>query len=144
VLWGVGVVAEVVLFIYAGRVLQRVGAIAMMGIGAAGSVVRWGLMAMDPSFGVLIALQLLHGLSFGATHLGTVHAIQERVRPDQAASAQALHSALSSGILMGLAMMVSGVLYGALQGVSYAAMMGLSVVGWMLVAWAGAAQRRRD
>jgi PPP family 3-phenylpropionic acid transporter len=142
-LWGVGVVAEVVLFIYAGHVLRRIGAIAMMGIGAAGSVLRWGLMAIDPSFGVLVGLQLLHGLTFGATHLGTVHAIQERVRPDQAASAQAMHSALSSGILMGLTMMLAGVLYGSLQGLSYVAMMVLSLVGWALVGWAAVKQRRQ-
>lgn len=135
ILWGVGVVAEVVLFAYAGRVLARIGALAMIAIGAAGGVLRWGLMAVDPSFGVLLGLQLLHGLTFGATHLGTVHAIQERVGTDQAASAQALHSALSSGVLMGLAMMLAGSLYGAFAGVSYLAMMVLSLAGLGLVVW---------
>ncbi|MBU2531418.1 MAG: MFS transporter [Alphaproteobacteria bacterium] len=135
ILWAVGVVAEVVLFAYAGRVLKRIGAIWMIGIGAAGGVVRWGLMAADPSFGMLIVLQLLHGLTFGATHLGTVHAIQERVAPDQAASAQALHSALSSGILMGLSTMLAGSLYGNFQGVSFLALMAMSGVGLALVGW---------
>ena len=133
ILWGVGVVAEVVLFAYAGRALLRVGALAMIAIGAAGGIVRWGVMAVDPSFAVLLVLQLLHGLTFGATHLGTVHAIQERVGADQAASAQALHSALSSGVLMGLTMMLAGSLYGGFQGLSYLAMMGLSIVGLGLV-----------
>ena len=135
ILWGIGVVAEVVLFAYAGRVLARVGALAMIAIGAAGGVLRWGVMAADPSFGVLLVLQLLHGLTFGATHLGTVHAIQERVGTDQAASAQALHSALSSGVLMGLTMMLAGSLYGAYQGVSYIAMAGLSLAGLGLLWW---------
>ncbi len=135
ILWGVGVVAEVVLFAYAGRVLARIGALAMIAIGAAGGILRWGVMAADPSFGVLLVLQLLHGLTFGATHLGTVHAIQERVGTDQAASAQALHSALSSGVLMGLTMMLAGALYGAYQGVSYLAMMVLSLGGLGLVMW---------
>jgi PPP family 3-phenylpropionic acid transporter len=135
ILWGVGVVAEVVLFAYAGRALARVGAVTMIGIGAAGGILRWGLMATDPSFAVLLGLQLLHGLTFGATHLGTVHAIQERVGADRAASAQALHSALSSGVLMGLTMMLAGSLYGAFQGVSYLGMMVLSVVGLALILW---------
>lgn len=135
ILWGVGVVAEVVLFAYAGRALARVGAVTMIGIGAAGGILRWGLMAIDPSFGVLLGLQLLHGLTFGATHLGTVHAIQERVGADRAASAQALHSALSSGVLMGLTMLLAGSLYGAFQGVSYLGMMVLSVVGLVLTLW---------
>ena len=133
VLWGVGVVAEVVLFAYAGRVLARIGAVAMIGIGAVGGIVRWGLMAADPGFAVLLVLQLLHGLTFGATHLGTVHAIQERVGTDQAASAQALHSALSSGVLMGLTTILAGSLYAALAGVSYLAMMALAAVGLALV-----------
>jgi len=135
ILWGVGVVAEVVLFAYAGQLLARIGAIAMIAIGALGAVIRWALMAADPSFVVLLVLQLLHGLTFGATHLGTVHAIQERVGADRAASAQALHSALSSGVLMGLTMMLAGRLYGSYAGMSYLAMAGLSVAGLGLVAW---------
>jgi MFS transporter, PPP family, 3-phenylpropionic acid transporter len=133
ILWGVGVVAEVLLFAYAGRLLARIGALAMIGIGAAGSVVRWGLMATDPSFGVLLVLQLFHGLTFGATHLGTVHAIQERVGADRAASAQALHSALSSGILMGMTTMLAGAVYGPLLGGSYLVMVVLALVGGALV-----------
>ncbi|MFY0611649.1 MAG: MFS transporter [Hyphomicrobiaceae bacterium] len=135
VLWGVGVVAEVVLFAYAGWVLARIGAVAMIAIGAIGAVIRWALMAVDPSFAVLFVLQLLHGLTFGATHLGTVHAIQERVGADRAASAQALHSALSSGVLMGLTMMLAGRLYGNYAGMSYLAMAGLSLIGLALTVW---------
>jgi PPP family 3-phenylpropionic acid transporter len=133
ILWGVGVVAEVLLFAYAGRLLARIGAITMIGIGAAGAIVRWGLMAIDPSFGVLLVLQLLHGLTFGATHLGTVHAIQERVGADRAASAQALHSALSSGVLMGVTTMLAGAVYGPLLGGSYLVMMVLAMIGGALV-----------
>lgn len=133
ILWGVGVVAEVLLFAYAGRLLARIGAITMIGIGAAGAIVRWGLMAIDPSFGVLLVLQLFHGLTFGATHLGTVHAIQERVGADRAASAQALHSALSSGVLMGVTTMLAGAVYGPLLGGSYLVMMVLAMIGGALV-----------
>lgn len=136
-LWGVGVVAEIVLFAYAGSVLLRIGAVAMIALGAAGGIVRWGLMALDPSFVALVFLQLLHGLTFGATHLGTVHAIQERVGADRAASAQALHSALSSGVLMGLTTVVAGGLYENFEGVSYVAMMGLSMAGFALALWVG-------
>jgi len=134
-LWGVGVVAEVVLFAYAGQVLKRISALAMMAIGAVAGVVRWGLMALDPAFGVLVVLQLLHGLTFGATHLGVVHAIQERVEADQAASAQSLHSALSSGIMMGGAMALAGWLYAPLGGLSYLAMAALSGLGGLVVMW---------
>ena len=133
VLWGIGVIAEVVLFAYAGQALKRIGALNMIAIGAAASLVRWGAMASDPSFGVLVALQLLHGLTFGATHLGVVHAIQERVRPDQAASAQSLHSALSSGIMMGFAMALAGALYAPLGGLSYLVMVVLAAAGGALV-----------
>ena len=133
VLWSIGVIAEVVLFAYAGRALKRIGALNMIAIGAAGSLVRWGAMASDPSFGLLVVLQLLHGLTFGATHLGVVHAIQERVRPDQAASAQSLHSALSSGIMMGGAMALAGAIYGPLGGLSYLVMVVLAAGGGALV-----------
>ena len=133
VLWSIGVIAAVVLFAYAGPALKRIGALNMIAIGAVGSLVRWGAMASDPSFGLLVVLQLLHGLTFGATHLGVVHAIQERVRPDQAASAQSLHSALSSGIMMGGAMALAGSLYGPLGGLSYLVMVVLAAGGGALV-----------
>ncbi len=99
VLWGTGVISEVALFMYAGHAMARIGAVGMLGLGAGAGVIRWTLMAFDPSFAGLFALQLLHGLTFGATHLGAVHPdpaarrhVPCRKRPDPAFRPQRRHN----------------------------------------------------
>jgi PPP family 3-phenylpropionic acid transporter len=86
-------------------------------------------MANDPGLGALIGLQLLHGLTFGATHLGGVHLVSRLVRPDRAATAQALHATVTSGIGMGGAVLIAGQLYGPFAGASYLAMTALCASG---------------
>ena len=44
-------------------------------LGGAGAVLRWTAMAFDSPVALLPVLQCLHGLSFGATHLGAMHAL---------------------------------------------------------------------
>src|SRR5262245_38392817 len=71
VLWGLMVVGEIILFALARRLPPWLGPIPLIGIGAAGAVVRWSAMALDPPVVLLPFLQFLHGLSFAATHLGS-------------------------------------------------------------------------
>ena len=55
---------------------------------ACGGMLRWIGMAFDPPALMLAALQLLHGLSFGATHLGALMFLARHAQPAQAATAQ--------------------------------------------------------
>src|SRR5213078_1641342 len=87
-LWSLGVVAEIVLFAISGRLPAFLGPAALLGIGAAGGVIRWGVMALNPPAILLPALQCLHGLSFGATHLGSVQFLARAAPEDRAATAQ--------------------------------------------------------
>ena len=41
-------------------------------IGASSAVVRWLVTAQDPPIAILVAVQLMHGLTYGATLLGTM------------------------------------------------------------------------
>ena len=128
-LWAIGVVAEIVLFAYSGTVVRLIGANGLLLAGALAAVVRWALMAVDPPLWALAVLQLLHGLTFGATHLGAVHFIAAQVAPAQAGTAQALHSSVTSGIAMGLATLLAGQLYPQLGGRTYLAMSVLAAFG---------------
>lgn len=128
-LWAVGVIAEIILFAYSGPVVRAVGAGGLLLAGGVSAALRWTLMAFDPPLGVLIPLQALHGLTFGATHLGAVHFIAAIVPPAQAGTAQALHASVTSGIAMGLATLVAGRLYPEFGGRGYLAMAALSVLG---------------
>src|SRR5262249_60206403 len=57
-------------------------------LGAAGAVVRWSAMAFDPPLALLVPLQCLHPLSFGATHLGALGFVARAAPAELGATAQ--------------------------------------------------------
>jgi PPP family 3-phenylpropionic acid transporter len=127
-LWAISIAAEVALFAASGWFVARLGAVGLLAGGAAAGVVRWLAMAFDPPLVALVPLQLLHALSFGATHLGAMHHIERSVASEQAGTAQALY-ATASGLAMGGATLVAGALYGTIAGRSYLAMAALAGAG---------------
>ncbi len=127
-LWGLGVIAEIVLFAFSGRLPAFFQPIVLLMIGALGGAVRWGAMAFDPPIVALPFLQLLHALSFGATHLGALTYLARNAPPGQSATAQGYH-AIAQGAVMAGAMGLSGVLYEAFGGHAYAAMALTAIVG---------------
>ncbi|MBN8920101.1 MAG: MFS transporter, partial [Rhizobiales bacterium] len=108
-------------------------------LGAASATLRWTLMAFDPPFALLPWLQLLHGLSFGATHLAAIYYVAGAAAPGRAASAQGL-LAWTNGLVMAAAMMAAGFLYKAHGAAAYGAMAMLAAAG---AVWAIAATRVR-
>jgi PPP family 3-phenylpropionic acid transporter len=128
-LWAEGVVAEIVLFWYSAPLLARFGPLGLMALGGIAGIVRWSLMGVLPGLGAAAGLQLLHALTFGASHLGAMHFMAKNVPPGAAASAQSLYAALSGGLGSGLVMLVAGVLYTAYGGQAYPFMALLSAAG---------------
>ncbi len=128
-LWALGVVAEIVLFALQGRLpplLQQPTVLLM--VGAAGGALRWAAMALDPPVFVLPFLQLLHALSFGATHLGALGYVARNAPAGQGATAQG-YLAIALGAVMAAAMGLSGVLVEAFGVRAYAAMALAAVAG---------------
>jgi MFS transporter, PPP family, 3-phenylpropionic acid transporter len=128
-LWALGVVAEIVLFALSGRL--PLTPTALLSIGAAGAVIRWTAMALDPPPALLPALQCLHGLSFGATHLGAVGFVARAVPFEIGATAQG-YLAVAFGLVMAAAMGASGVLYARWGSLAYGAMALVAAAGGML------------
>ena len=92
--WASGVFAEVLFFLLARHEFSAQGsAMNCLLLGAAAAGVRWDLMVITPGPLVLLLLQLTHGLTFGATHLGTVSLLSQLAAPARRAQAQAWHSA---------------------------------------------------
>jgi PPP family 3-phenylpropionic acid transporter len=118
-LWALAVVAEIVLFAFSGRL--PLGPTALLIAGAGGAVVRWGAMALDPPGVLLPALQCLHALSFGATHLGALGFVARAAPAQYGATAQG-YLAVALGLVMAAATGVSGVLYATSVDLAYAAM----------------------
>lgn len=129
VLWSLGVLAEVVLFAISAWFIRRVGPISLILAGAVAAVIRWVVMTFDPPLVLLFPLQILHGLTFGATHLGAMHFIHRTVPQEQAGTAQAVFAAATGGVAMGSATLLAGTIYGPLGGASYGAMAALGAVG---------------
>ena len=129
-LWTVGVVAEIVLFAISARLAldPRV----LLFAGAAGGAARWAAMAFDPPAALLLLLQWLHALSFGATHLGALNFVARRAPAGLGASAQG-YLAVALALAMAGAMGVSGELYARWQSGAYWAMAALAALGGLVL-----------
>ena len=90
--------------------------------------VMW-VTAFDPPLAGLLAVQVLHGLTFGATHLGAVHYISRTFPEGRQGTVQALHSSVTAGIAMAGATALAGVLYAGYGAASYLAMAAFALVG---------------
>ena len=136
-LWGIGVIAEIALFALSGPIVRRLGPARLLGLAAAAGVVRWTATALTTALPVLMAVQLLHGLTFGAAHLAAMRFLGRAVPVQVSASAQGLYSATAMGAAIGGALMLSGFLYQAAGGAAFHAMAALSLLGGIaaLVLW---------
>lgn len=127
-LWAISVIAEVWLFAFSGAVVARIGAVGLIGLGAAAAIVRWLAMGFDPPLVLLVPLQVLHGATFAAAHLGAIHFIARAVPEAQAGTAQALYASVTGGLGMGGAILLAGPLYADFGGRAYWAMALLGAV----------------
>ena len=128
-LWAEGVIAEVVLFAVGATLVRRLGPVTLIALGGIGGVVRWTVTALSTDLSVLVWVQALHALTFGATHLGAIHFIARSVPTALSATAQSLYSATVAGLVAGVAMGVSGKMYAAFGGHAYLLMAAFAALG---------------
>ena len=129
-LWALGVVAEIVVFALSPRF--TISPVWLVIIGASSAVVRWLVTAQEPSIAILVAVQLMHGLTYGATLLGTMGLLVRNVPSHVAARAQG-YLAACSGVVASSASILSGVVYAQHgQGVYYV-MAGMGAVGGIVI-----------
>ena len=128
-LWAIGVVAEVILFAFGAILVRQLGPIGLLLLGGVAGMLRWVLFALFTSLPVLVLIQLLHALTFAATHLAAVYFLVRQAPAGLAATAQGLYGAIAWGGLFGLAMLASGTLYAAFAGAAFHAMAAMCLVG---------------
>ena len=128
-LWAEGVLAEIVLFALGGGLAARLGPARLLAIGAIAGIVRWVGFATEPGLGLLVVLQALHALTFGAAHLGAMLYLVRAVPPEHSASAQALYSGAAMGLVMGAATILAGALYDDVGAGAFYAMAAMSAAG---------------
>ncbi len=129
-LWAAGVGVEIAFLWLSGKgLLGRASPAMLLGAGAIGSILRWGLTALSPPLWALFALQSLHALTFAATYVGFLRFAADHVPEEHAALAQALNSALSGGIIMAAASAASGYFFARIGAGGFAVMIIPAVCG---------------
>ena len=120
--WAVGVLAEVALFALARSYRDKISPPLLLALAALGGVVRWPLLAVVEDAAILLALQSLHGFTFGAGHLGAMAFLGKTIPAEHSATGQSLYYALVGGILAGAMFPLAGLLYARIGGNAYLVM----------------------
>jgi PPP family 3-phenylpropionic acid transporter len=116
-LWVLGVLAEIVVFALSPRFTLPPAILVV--IAALTAVARWTITAQAPPIGVLAVVQLMHGLTFGLTQVGTMGLMVHHVPPHVMARGQGFLAACS-GIVAGSVSILTGAVYAHYgQGVYY-------------------------
>ncbi len=141
-LWALGIVSEVIVLALAGRYLGgRRGAVALLLSGAFIAVLRWAGMTLDPGLPLLVALQLAHGFTFAATHLGSIFLLGLLAPPSMQSQVQGWLAAAWAGIMAVLTSLV-GQYYGTWGENVYGGMAVIAAIGLALLAAVALATRK--
>ncbi len=98
-LWGLGVAAEVLLFIYMHKWQARTPLKLIMLVALLATLVRWLLIAwFSDQFFVLLLAQCLHAFSFGAMHAAAIQFVHKHFSQENQGKAQALYSSSGFGL----------------------------------------------
>jgi PPP family 3-phenylpropionic acid transporter len=133
-LWAEGVVAEIVLFAWAGAVLQRLPPLRLLALAGGLTVLRWAATALSADLAVLIPAQALHAASFGAVHLATVHYLRDHTPLELQASAQGFYAAIGGALLSGLLAPIGGWLFGHAASDAFWVMAAIALIGTIVAA----------
>lgn len=131
VLWAVGVTTEIVFLWFLEPLRRRMGSRNLLAVGGAAAILRWTALAFSPPLWLLFPLQALHTLSYAATFLASLQLVEALSRPRNASAAQAINSALSGGVLSGLATLASGWLFDRTGAHGYLLMSAMSACGFI-------------
>lgn len=99
ILWAVGVLAEIVMFWFAPRLIARVGASRLLSICLAIGAVRWVVTALfADSFAIMAAAQLTHAFSFAVFQSCIMQLMVAYFPGRRAVAGQSLLYGFSSGV----------------------------------------------
>ena len=128
-LWSESVVAEVVVFLFAGRTLvDRLGPAGASVLAAIGGIVRWAVLAQSGTVAAAALVEPLHGLTFALQHLACMRLLGQIVPPHLAGTAQAFYNTVAVGAATAFLTLVCGPLYGAFGPGGFWVMGGLCAV----------------
>jgi PPP family 3-phenylpropionic acid transporter len=107
-LWVLGVLAEIAVFALSPRF--TLSPAMLMVVGGLCATMRWLITAQEPPVAILVVVQMMHGLTYGLTQVGTMELLVRHVPGQMTARAQGYLTAVT-GIAMSSAAMLSGIIY---------------------------------
>lgn len=90
--WIVAVGAEVIVIAFSGRLIKRFGVVTAIIIAFIAMAIRFFVLANTPSWGIILAIQLLHAFTFGAYHPAAIRIINQMTPEAFRATGQTLVS----------------------------------------------------
>lgn len=95
--WTVGVVSEIFFLFYAENIKRCIGLKAMIAAGILATSLRWALVSLTTSAELLVAIQALHGVTFGVYHAAAVQYVDRLSGEAIKNTGQALYTAATFG-----------------------------------------------
>jgi PPP family 3-phenylpropionic acid transporter len=141
-LWGLGVLAEVLVFLYTDQLVERMGVRAMLAGSLVLAAVRWALIGSTDALGWLLVAQTLHAATFATFHAAAARHTHELFPGAQRSSGFALYSSLAFGFGGGMGSLLSGVLWDRIGGeATFWVAAGIALAGIAVMRWTNVAAR---
>lgn len=132
-LWGFGVVSEIVVFIFIPRLFQKFSLFHLFSISLLATAIRWWVIGEFPSNVVMITLaQALHALSFGVAHAVAIQFIKSTFSEADQGQAQAFYAAVSFGGGAALGAYFSGLVWSTSPLLCFYISSGSALFAWLL------------
>ncbi len=128
VLWALGTVAEIGIFVWGVFFQRHLGAWGLMVTGGVASIIRWLLFPYATEVWSAVLLQLLHAGSFGMVFLGLVAYTSRLVSSKWLGTAQGMSQTVF-GVVMGVGGLASGWLYEMGPAYAFNLMAGICITG---------------
>jgi len=118
----VAVSSEILLFVFCNNLIRKYPVFLIFAVIGFFGTIRWAIFTFTFSLPILFGAQLLHALTFGASHLAAIHYLGSKISPSHAGTAQSLYSCFPLGLGMGIATYLGGVIYEYAAGGAYLTM----------------------
>ena len=120
--WSVGVIGEIFFLAFGKRFFGNTSIAVMFFIAALGSIVRWLTLAYAVDVWPIMLSQLLHGVTFGVSHLAAMRYMSERVSDDEAVATQSIYAAIPFSLGISVLTFACGMLYPSYQALIFVLM----------------------
>ncbi len=130
--WAAGVIAEILVFMFLGRAVGRGSGVGLILMGSGAAAIRFTALSLNPGPGLTLVLQVMHCLTFAATHIGTMAALTALAPRGARGRAQGVYGSLAA-FATAISTLASGLIYKEGGALVFAAMAPLGAIGFVLM-----------